>query len=124
VRRRKVTYPPPKTATSGGSAGPTNADLRAAAAASRTVTINLDAMKGRELHQGSRVQITSGIYAGEFAIVESLVSGVIPAAVVRTEAGKTRRARTVDLVPAPKAAVEREAVVPEPAGADEADPPN
>lgn len=104
MRRRKVTYPPPKTATSGGSAGPTNADLRAAAAASRTVSINLDAMKGRELRQGSRVQITSGIYAGEFAIVESLVTGVIPAAVVRTEAGKTRRARTVDLVPAPASA--------------------
>jgi hypothetical protein len=29
--------------------------------------------------------------------VESLVVGVIPAAMVRTEAGKTRRVRTVDL---------------------------
>jgi hypothetical protein len=117
VRRRKVTYPPPKTASSGGSAGPTNADLRAAAAASRTVSINLDAMKGRELRQGSRVQITSGIYAGEFAIVESLVTGVIPAAVVRTEAGKTRRARTVDLVPAPASAPAK-VVEPEPGASD------
>jgi hypothetical protein len=111
VRRRKVTYPPPKTASSGGSAVPTGADLRAAAAASRTVSINLDAMKGREqVRQGTRVQITSGIYAGEFAIVESIVGGVIPAAVVRTEAGRTRRARTIDLVPSPvKAPAEAEA---------------
>lgn len=59
-------------------------------------------MTGRAgLVQGTRVQITSGLYAGEFAIVESVVGGVIPAAVVRTEAGKTRRARTVDLVPSP-----------------------
>lgn len=102
MRRRKVTYPPAKTATSGGSGVPTGADLRAAAAASRTVSINLDAMKGRgSVHVGTRVQIMSGIYAGEFAIVESLVGGVIPAAVVRTEAGRTRRARTIDLVPSP-----------------------
>ena len=101
MRRRKVTYPPPKTATTGGTAtsGP---DARAAAAASRTVTINLDAMRGRaSVRQGTRVQITSGLYAGEFAIVQSLVGGVIPAAVVHTEAGRTRRARTIDLVPSP-----------------------
>lgn len=66
------------------------------------MSINLDAMKGRDhVQQGTRVQITSGLYAGEFAIVESVVGGVIPAAVVRTEAGKTRRARTVDLIPSP-----------------------
>ena len=102
MRRRKVTYPPPKTATSGGSAGPTAADLRAAAAASRVATINLQAMTGRaDIVPGTRVQITSGLFAGEFAMVESLVGGMIPAAVVRTEAGKTRRARTVDLIPSP-----------------------
>ena len=99
MRRRKVTYPPPKTATSGGGANP-GADARAAAAASRSVTINLDAMKGsQQVQQGGRVQIASGLYAGELAIVESVVGGVIPAAVVRTEAGRTRRVRTVDLVP-------------------------
>jgi hypothetical protein len=102
VRRRKVTYPPPKTATS-GTAPSAAADARAAAAASRSVSINLDAMTGRpEVLQGGRVQITSGLYEGEFAIVESVVGGVIPAAVVRTEAGRTRRVRTVDLVPAPE----------------------
>ena len=36
-------------------------------------------------------------FAGELATVESLVSGVIPAAVVRTDAGRTRRVRAVDL---------------------------
>lgn len=57
-------------------------------------------MTGRaDVRQGSRVQIASGLYAGEIAIVESVVGGVIPAAVVRTEAGRTRRVRTVDLIP-------------------------
>jgi hypothetical protein len=103
ARKRKFTYPPPKTASSGGATGPTAADLRAAAAASRVATINLSAMGGRkEVVQGGRVQITSGLYAGEFAIVESVVGGVIPAAVVRTEAGRTRRVRTIDLNPAAK----------------------
>lgn len=102
MRRRKVTYPPPKTATSGNSSASTGADARAAAAASRVASINLQAMTGRAgIVQGTRVQITSGIYAGEFAIVESVVGGVIPAAIVRTEAGRTRRARTVDLIPSP-----------------------
>ncbi len=78
------------------------AAARAAAAASRVATINLRAMTGRaDIAQGSRVQISSGLYAGEFAIVESVIGGVIPAAVVRTEAGASRRARTIDLVPAP-----------------------
>ena len=102
--RRKVTYPPPKTATSGGTK-PSPADLRAAAAAARVATINLQALTGRaDIRQGMRVQIASGLYAGEIAIVESVVGGVIPAAVVRTEAGRARRARTTDLVPVQDAA--------------------
>ena len=44
----------------------------------------------------------TGLYAGETAVVESLAGGVIPAANVRTEAGRTRRVRTVDLAPAPR----------------------
>jgi hypothetical protein len=95
VRRRKVTYP----VRPGTPGGPT-ADERAAAAASRTVSINLQAMTGRpEIKVGSRVRITSGLYAGELAVVESVVGGVIPAAVVRTDAARSRRARTVDLIP-------------------------
>jgi hypothetical protein len=75
---------------------------RLAAAAGRVVTINLGAMTGRaDITRGSRVQIGSGLHAGEFAIVESVIGGVIPAALVRTEAGGSRRVRTIDLVPAP-----------------------
>jgi hypothetical protein len=75
---------------------------RLAAAAGRVATINLRAMTGRaDITRGSRVQIGSGLYAGEFAIVESVIGGVIPAALVRTEAGASRRVRTIDLVPAP-----------------------
>ena len=104
MRRRKVTYPQAKTATSGGSK-PSPADARAAAAAARVAVINLSAMTGRaDIRQGMRVQIGSGLYAGEFAVVESVVGGVIPAALVRTEAGNARRVRTTDLVPAPATA--------------------
>lgn len=100
MRRRKVVYPPPKTATASAGQAASAADARAAAAASRTVSINLEAMTGRaEIRQGSRARIASGLYAGELAVVESVVGGVIPAAVVRTEAGRTRRVRTVDLIP-------------------------
>ncbi|HLX34167.1 MAG TPA: hypothetical protein VKR30_02875 [Candidatus Limnocylindrales bacterium] len=98
MRRRKVIYPPAKTATRGGGAAA--AEARAAANANRAVTINLQAMVGRsDIRQGSRVRIGSGAHEGEMATVESVVGGVIPAAVVRTDAGQTRRVRTVDLVP-------------------------
>jgi hypothetical protein len=98
VRRRKVTYPPPKTATKGpppvlGSVDPRNP-------AGRTISINLAAVAGRpSIGLGDRVRILSGLYAGEAAVVESVASGVIPAALVRTETGRTRRARTIDLEP-------------------------
>lgn len=103
MKRRRVVYPPAKTATrSDPGAG---VDARAAAAASRIVSINLNAMTGRPgIRPGLRVQIASGLYAGEIAVVESVVGGVIPAALVRTEAGRTRRVRTVDLTPAAAAA--------------------
>jgi len=102
TRKKKVTYPPPKTASSGASAAAAAADARAAAAASRTVTINLQAMTGRaEIRPGLRVRVTGGLYEGEIAVVESIAGGVIPAAVVRTEAGRVRRVRTVDLSPEP-----------------------
>ena len=97
MRRRKVVYPPPKTATSGGAAG---AEARAFAAASRVVSINPNAMRGRsDVVPGMRVEISSGLYAGEVAVVESIAGGVIPAVVVRTASGRTRRVRSVDIVP-------------------------
>jgi hypothetical protein len=64
-------------------------------------TIDLSAGKGKSgLAVGGRVRISgTGLYAGEIAVIERLVSGVIPQAVVRTEAGKTRQVRTIDLEP-------------------------
>jgi hypothetical protein len=61
--------------------------------------IDLTALIGRnDIAVGERVRIGgSGLYAGEMATVESVVSGLIPAAVVRTESGHTRRVRGVDL---------------------------
>jgi ABC-type sugar transport system substrate-binding protein len=66
------------------------------------VTIDTSAMAPRgSFAAGDRVLIASdGLYAGETAIVERLAQGVIPAAVVRTEAGRTRRVRVIDLRPA------------------------
>jgi hypothetical protein len=98
VRRRKVTYPPAKTATKGpppvlGATDPRNP-------AGRTVSINLAAAVGRaSIRVGDKVRILSGLYAGEAAVVESVATGVISSAMVRTEAGRTRRARTIDLEP-------------------------
>ena len=98
MRRRKVTYPPAKTATKGpppvlGAADPRNP-------AGRTISINLAAAAGRaSIRLGEKVRILSGLYAGEAAVVESVASGVISSAMVRTEAGRTRRARTIDLEP-------------------------
>ncbi|MFM2106251.1 MAG: hypothetical protein RL338_1283 [Chloroflexota bacterium] len=52
------------------------------------------------LAPGARVTIRGGgLYAGERAVIEKLVAGVIPAALVRTEAGRTRQVRTIDLEP-------------------------
>lgn len=98
MRRRKVTYPPPKTATKGpppllGANDPRNP-------AGRTVSINLSAVVGRSsIGLGDRVRILSGLYVGEAATVESVSGGVIPAVMVRTESGRTRRSRTIDLEP-------------------------
>jgi hypothetical protein len=51
------------------------------------------------------VRITgTGLYSGELATIEKLASGAIPSAVVRTEAGRTRQVRTIDLEPVAAAA--------------------
>jgi hypothetical protein len=96
---RKRFFAKPAKVIPGASAA---ADARAAAAAARVANINLQAMTGRsDIHQGSRVIIGSGLGAGELATVESVIGGVIPAALVRTDAGMARRVRTIDLTPAP-----------------------
>lgn len=99
MRKRKVTYPPAKTANRPAPASglPTDPPYVRPTVA----TIDLTAGKGRAgLSVGGRVRIAgSGLYSGETATIEKLVTGVIPQAVVRTEAGKTRQVRTIDLEP-------------------------
>jgi hypothetical protein len=120
VRRKKVTYPPPKTATKGGSAAPT-VDPRAQL--NRAVSIDTTALLGKgELRKGDKVRIMTGLYAGEAAIVESVVGGVIPSALVRTEAGRTRRTRTIDLAPYRPDPTPPPAAASEPAPGPDAEP--
>jgi hypothetical protein len=102
ARRRKIVYPPAKTATKGGAAGPQTSDRPSTF--DRMVTIDVGATAGQpSIRERDRVRIAKGLYAGEVATVESLVGGVIPAAVLRMSDGKTRRARTIDLVREPAA---------------------
>ncbi len=63
--------------------------------------INTTAGMGRTgLAVGDRVRIAgTGLYAGETAVIEKFAGGVIPTAHVRTEAGRTRQVRTIDLEP-------------------------
>lgn len=99
MKRRKVTYPVARTHTKGApraGAGPEVAVVRP-----NLVSIDLTAGMGRQnLKVGGRVRISgTGLYTGEEATIERLVAGVIPAATVRTDAGATRRVRTIDLDP-------------------------
>lgn len=100
-RKRKVNYPPARTATR--PAPPAGAGPEPVYVRPTVVTIDLTAGTGRrDLRVGDRVRIVgSGLYTGEAAVIETLVSGVIPAALVRTEAGRTRRVRSIDLEPIP-----------------------
>jgi len=100
TRKRRPTYPPPRS-----SKGPAPAYVPPVTPPTVAV-INRQASTGRAgIEVGMRVTILgTGLYAGETAIVESVVGGVIPAASVRTEAGRTRRVRTIDLAPVPRAA--------------------
>jgi hypothetical protein len=98
-RKRKVTYPPPRTATR--QAPPPGVAGDAAYIRPTVVSIDLDAASGRsDLSVGDRVRINGGgLYSGETATIEKFAGGVIPAALVRTDAGKTRQVRTIDLEP-------------------------
>ena len=99
TKKRRQTYPPPRS-----SKGPAPAYVPPVTPPT-VALINSQARTGRTgIEAGMRVTIMgTGLYAGETAVVESIVGGVIPAADVRTEAGRTRRVRTIDLVPAPNA---------------------
>jgi hypothetical protein len=99
ARKRKVTYPPPRTATKG--APPNGVAGEPAYVRPGGVAIDLTAGSGRTgLSIGDRVRIIgSGLYAGEAAVIERFAGSAIPAALVRTEAGRTRQVRTIDLEP-------------------------
>lgn len=99
MRKRKVNYPPAKTANRPAPA--TGLPTDPPYVRPTVATIDLTAGKGRSgLTIGGRVRIAgSGLYSGEIAVIEKMSGGVIPSAIVRTEAGKTRQVRTIDLEP-------------------------
>lgn len=99
ARKRKVFYPPSRSSKGRAPVG------RDPIVPPSLVAIDRRAGLGRSgIVVGSRVTIRgTGLYSGEVAVVERLVGGVIPAAVVRTEAGRTRQARTIDLEPVTRA---------------------
>lgn len=113
MRKRKVTYPVAKTATR----QPQTAGIEPRIERPQVATIDVNASRGRAgLAIGSRVRIAgSGLYSGEAAVIERLMSSVIPSALVRTESGKTRQVRTIDLEPiAPSVPSAASAPVPAP----------
>ena len=122
-RKRRTVYPPPRNATRpprpGEPGGPGGPPAGEPYVRPTVVSINLAASTGRAgLKVGDRVRINgTGLYSGELATIEKLTTGPIPSAVVRTEAGRTRQVRTIDLEPvaAPPAAA--------PASAPAATPP-
>ena len=97
TKRKKTFYPPAKTATRRAPAPGSDHSAERPNLAS----IDMTAGVGRPgLAVGDRVRIqASGQFNGEIAIIERLIGGPIPAALVRTEAGNSRRARTIDLEP-------------------------
>ena len=97
MRKRKVNYPVARTATRQTRTAGLPGDP--GYVRSTVAEINLSALNGRDdIAVGDRVRIGGGgLYAGEFAVVDSIVGGLIPAAMVRTEAGKARRVRAIDL---------------------------
>lgn len=98
ARKRRVTYPKPRNATTPQrpGAGPEPSYVRP-----NIVAIDRAAAIGRtDLTVGDRVRIVgSGLYSGEAAVIERFTGGVIPSALVRTEAGNARQVRTIDLEP-------------------------
>ena len=99
TRKRKVTYPVPRTSKKPGP--PPGVVGESTYQRNDVVAIDLRAGSGRDgLAVGDRVRIAgSGLYAGETAVIERFAGSAIPAAVVRTEAGRTRQVRTIDLEP-------------------------
>jgi hypothetical protein len=99
MRKRKITYPPAKTATKRAPAPTPDPSIERP----NLVRINAAAGAGRAgFSVGDRVLIeASGMFSGEIAVIERLSPGVIPSALVRTESGRSRQVRTIDLVAVP-----------------------
>jgi hypothetical protein len=94
AKKRKVFIPPKKA--------PPRPDFSVESSGRPApLTINLAALEGRPgLKVGDRVRILgTGLYAGEIAVIERVAGGVVPSVGVRTEAGRTRTVRTIDLEP-------------------------
>src|ERR671921_384533 len=113
-RKRRTVYPPPRNAVRpprpGEPGGPGGPPIGEPYVRPTVASINLSASTGRAgLKVGDRVRISgTGLYSGDLATIEKLATGAIPSAVVRTDAGRTRQVRTIDLepvsAPAPAAA--------------------
>ena len=97
MKKRKVNYPAARTANKPARVAGVPGDRQPVR--STVAEINLRALDVRgDLAAGDSVRIGGGgLYAGELAVIDSVVAGVIPAAIVHTESGKTRRVRVVDL---------------------------
>jgi len=97
ARKRKVVYPVKRTPPKAPAFPPGEAPI----VRTSVVAIDLTARRGRAgLAVGQRVRILgTGLYAGELAVIEKLGGSVVPAATVRTEAGRSRQVRTIDLEP-------------------------
>ena len=95
----KVTYPPAKT--DNRPAHPSGLPDDAPYVRPTVATIDLNAASKVPDFPSGHASGSPGrvFYSGETAVVERLSNGVIPSAVVRTEAGKTRQVRTIDLEP-------------------------
>ena len=104
-RKRRTVYPPPRNAVRpprpGEPGGPAGPPVGEPYVRPTVASINLSAGAGRAgLSVGDRGRINgTGLYSGELATIEKLASGAIPSAVVRTDAGRTRQVRTIDLEP-------------------------
>jgi hypothetical protein len=97
ARKRRVVYPQKRTPPKAAPVVPGETPV----VRSSVVSIDLTAQRGRDgLAVGQRVRILgTGLYAGEIAVIEKLGGTVVPAATVRTEAGRSRQVRTIDLEP-------------------------
>ncbi len=101
ARKRKVVYPTARTAKK--PPAPPGVVGESSYQRTNAVAIDLAAGSGRAgLALGDRVRIIgTGLYAGEAAVIERFAGTAIPSALVRTEAGRTRQVRTIDLEPIP-----------------------